>query len=189
MASSQIADHHSSQNDSDIENNRDIAAFSYILIFAPILLVTKKESPFIRHHALQAVYLGFFFVIFALLPGKLSYVNIIIVAGALMGFLEAQAGHYYKMPVISDLIVKKITLQVAWNKLRQFFKRLWNVIQRVFTEGPGVAVRGTAHAIEKARGIDALAVNKKVEDLEKEIRNLQQKIDTLESKNNEEIQR
>lgn len=182
MATAQTSDTASEHLDADIEKNRDIAAFSYILIFAPVLLITRRDSAFIKHHALQALYLGFFLVLFMILPGKLSYLNIIVAAAALMGFLEAEAGHYYKMPIVSDMIQRNITLSVLWNKIKNFVLWIINVIKRMFTDGPGFAIRGTASAIEKARGVDALKVNAKVEDLKKQVQDLQQTIQRLEQK-------
>ncbi|MBI5415101.1 hypothetical protein HZA38_06350 [Candidatus Peregrinibacteria bacterium] len=165
----------------DIEKNKDIAAFSYILIFAPILLISRRDSDFIKHHALQALYLGFFFVIFAMLPWGLNYLNILIVAGALMGFLEAQAGRYYKIPVVSDLIVRKITLESTFQKLKNFVFKIGNILRRIFTEGPGFAVRETAEAIEKARGIDALRVHSEVEEVRKVLEKTNEKLKVLET--------
>ena len=166
----------------DVEKNRDLAAFAYILVFAPILIITRRDSPFIRHHALQALYLGVFFVIFALLPGKLTYLNILVVAGALMGFLEAQAGHLYRLPIISDLIVRQVTLQSIFDRIKRGLRRIGNIFQRLFSEGPGFAIRGTVTAVEKARGIDALKVNTKVEELKSEVEKLQEEVVLLEKK-------
>ncbi len=164
----------------DIEKNKDVAAFSYVLVFAPVLLITRRDSMFIKFHALQAVYLGFFCVLFAILPGRLSYLNIIIVAGALMGFLEAQGGHYYKIPVVSDLIGRKISLQLVYEKVKWFFLRVGNTIKRIFTEGPGFAIRETSDAISRVRGVDVLRVNSRVDHLDEKINGAEKTVRFLE---------
>lgn len=166
----------------DVVKNKDLAAFSYILVFAPVLLMTRRESKFIQFHALQALYLGVFFILFALLPGKLTYLNVLVVAGALMGFLEAQAGHFYRMPIVNDLIVRKITLQNVFEKCKNGVSYILNIFRRIFREGPGFAIHGTVNAVEKIRGIDTLKVNSKVEDLKSEVEDLEEKVSVLEKK-------
>ncbi len=164
---------------SDIGQNKDIAAFAYVLVFAPVLLVTRRDSVFIQHHALQATYLGVLLVLFILLPGRLSYLNILVAAAALMGFLEAQAGNKYNMPIISDLIAKNINFRSGFGALKRFFLYLGSILKRVFTEGPGFAIRGTAEVIEKARGIDALKIHGEVEDLKKTVQHLEEELKNL----------
>lgn len=63
----------------DIQNNKDIAAFSYIWIFSVLVLFSRKDSQFIQFHARQALILFIFSVLFYLIP-ILRYANVLVVA-------------------------------------------------------------------------------------------------------------
>lgn len=164
----------------DTQNNRDIAAFSWTLIFAPVLLVFRRDSEFIQFHARQAIILFIVGVLIFSLPSPYSRVNILVVAAAIAGFINANQGRWYKMPLVFDLVEKGITPSGIAYGIRDFFANIFGIIKRIFTGGPGFAVRGAVDAISKARGIDVLKVNDRVEDLAKENGELRQKISFLE---------
>lgn len=95
----------------DIQVNKDIAAFSYIWIFSVIILWSRKDSQFIQFHAKQAFVLFIFSIIFYLIPiPKFHYMNVFVVAGMITGFINANMGQYYEMPLVSDLVKNNITV-------------------------------------------------------------------------------
>lgn len=151
------------------ERDRDIAAFSYTLLFAPVLLVTRRDSSFIQHHARQAFYLAVFCLLFALLPGKLSYLNILVAAAALIGFLEAQAGKLYVMPVISDLISRDITFARLWQYIREFFHEMVRMTKNAFTAIQKKSETSASANPSTANSSEVAALQKEVAALKKEL--------------------
>lgn len=164
----------------DIENNHDIAAFSWTLIFAPILLVLRRDSEFIRFHSKQALLLFFIAIIIFSLPYPFSNLNLLTLAVAVTGFLNANLGRWWKVPLLYDLVEAGVTPGGIATFLRKIVFGTINLVKRIFTKGPGFAIKGTFDAVAKARGIDIVTVNKKVEKLEKEKFDLFVKTDFLE---------
>ncbi len=112
----------------DATNNKDIAAFAYTLIFAPILLITRRESPFIVFHARQAFVLFIFAVIFWSLGGSLRFFNIFVLVGCAVGFLHAMGEEWYQMPFVYELSKGGLTPSSIWGHVQlifQFLKRIF----------------------------------------------------------------
>lgn len=99
-------------DDKDIEDNKLIAALSYLGILVLIPLLAKKESKFAQFHAKQGlVFLGIFilgmFVFWIPLIGWILWLAAVVLD--LIAFVQALMGKYWKVPVIGDL-AKKINL-------------------------------------------------------------------------------
>jgi len=95
----------------DIQTNKDIAAFSYIWIFSVIILWTRRDSQFIQFHARQAIMLFILSILIYVIPiPKFYYLNVFTVAGMITGFINANLGEYYEMPLVSDLVKHHITV-------------------------------------------------------------------------------
>ena len=100
----------------DAEENKLIAAISYLSILCLVGLLGKKDSPFVQHHAKQGL------VLFVIEIG-LMVVNIIPILGqiiwlfgsiavmilAIMGIINAVQGKKADLPLIGDL-AKKVNL-------------------------------------------------------------------------------
>lgn len=156
----------------DVQENKDIAAFSYIWIFSVIVLFSRRDSQFIQFHAKQAFILFILSVVFYLVP-YLRFANILVFAAMIAGFINANLGHYYEMPVISDMIHKHITVSSIWNFIKEKFKYAGEFIKRLFQKGPRVMVEGSVDAISKIRGIDVLKVNTQVKELTQNVQRLE----------------
>lgn len=99
----------------DVEDNKIIAAVSYLGILAFIPLLLKKDSPFAQHHARQGLALfivwilwgivGLFFSL-AKLSGlvSLGYMALIVVMG--IGFYKAWKGEVWQLPIIGEYAKK-----------------------------------------------------------------------------------
>lgn len=119
------------KNNRDIETNRDIAAFSYFLILSPVILLTRKDSPFIQFHARQACMLFVMFIIIAFFPRPVSYLNFLMLALTITGFFQANLGNRWKIPIIAQLIEAGFSVDVVG----RFFTRIYDVIRRSFIKG------------------------------------------------------
>lgn len=99
-------------DEKDIEDNKLIAALSYLGILVLIPLLAKKESKFAQFHAKQGlVFLGVFiigmFVFWIPLIGWILWLTVVVFD--IIAIVQALSGKYWKVPVIGDL-AKKINL-------------------------------------------------------------------------------
>lgn len=108
----------------DISSNREIAAFSYFLIFSPLLLYTKKGSPFIQFHARQAAFLFVGGVLFAILGKPFSYANFLILALCITGIIQANMGNKWRAPIVADIIESGISMTTVKNIFGHYSKIL-----------------------------------------------------------------
>jgi uncharacterized membrane protein len=94
--------------DQDIEDNKVVAAFSYIWILFLIPMLMKKDSKFCQFHAKQGLILFLFsFVSWFPIIGWLVGLAIIVVS--IVGIVKTLAGERWEIPFIYDLS-KKINL-------------------------------------------------------------------------------
>ena len=95
----------------DVEDNKIIAAISYLGVLAFIPLLLKKDSPFAQHHARQGLALfivwiawgivGLFFSL-AKLSALVSLGYLALVVVMIIGFSKAWKGELWQLPVIGD---------------------------------------------------------------------------------------
>lgn len=90
----------------DIEDNKVIAALSYISVLVFIPLLTKKDSPFAQAHAKQGLVMLIAEVILSIIPflgwillSVVLIINIIALVNALMG-------KFWKIPGAYDMSKK-----------------------------------------------------------------------------------
>ncbi|MBU0578127.1 hypothetical protein KJ742_01325 [Patescibacteria group bacterium] len=107
----------------DIEQNKELAALSYLWLFSLVVLFARRDSHFIQFHARQGVVL---FVLSLLLwPFEITrYGEFVILALIVLGFIEAAMGRAYSIPVISVIAGGKVE--------KAHFKKLWHVIKHTF---------------------------------------------------------
>ncbi|HLC63779.1 MAG TPA: hypothetical protein VJK25_00320 [Patescibacteria group bacterium] len=90
-------------SDSDVENNKVMAAVSYVWILCLVPLFLKRRSKFCQFHAKQGLVLFIVEVIGWLifwipLIGWLLFLFILVMA--VMGIMNAMQGNWWEMPVL-----------------------------------------------------------------------------------------
>jgi uncharacterized membrane protein len=83
-------------------NEKELAALSYLWIFGPILLVAKRGSPFIQHHARRATVLFALSLVLWFVPW-LQYGEFLVLALAVFGFIQAATGNENHTPIIAEV--------------------------------------------------------------------------------------
>ena len=96
----------------DVEENKYVAALSYIFILFLVPLFLKRESPFAQFHAKQGLVLTiiFFigtFVFWIPIIGWLAFLFLLVVD--LMALVKTLHGHAWEIPLIKD-VVKKLNI-------------------------------------------------------------------------------
>lgn len=90
----------------DIEENRVLAAISYLWIISIIILVIKKDSKFATFHAKQGLILFIAALIISWIPVVAWILNILILVAIIIGLTKALDRQWYKLPLIGDLAEK-----------------------------------------------------------------------------------
>jgi len=90
----------------DIEENKYVAALSYLFLLCVIPLLLKKDSPFAQANAKQGVSLSVIWVVGMLvfwIPffGWLLWVMLFLVN--LIGLIKTLSGEYWEIPVVKDI--------------------------------------------------------------------------------------
>lgn len=97
----------------DVKENKDTAAASYFLILSPILLITRKDSKFIQHHASQAFVLFALFIFLWMLGSFITFfawLTVGVFFVSLIGFVQAIQGEWYEMPYVYNMVKDGITV-------------------------------------------------------------------------------
>lgn len=98
--------------DKDVEDNKTVAALSYIWVLCLVPLITKKDSKFAQFHAKQGLVLFIVeiigtFVFWIPLIGWALAIAVLVVS--IMGILKALNGEWWKIPYVYDFS-KKLNL-------------------------------------------------------------------------------
>ena len=101
----------------DIEKNKDVAAMSYLWIMSVVVLYARKDSPFIQYHAKQGLWLFFVSIPIWLIPGIGQYLEFFVLAGMIIGFINAAQVSYHDIPLIGQLAKGSMTLHDIWKKI------------------------------------------------------------------------
>ncbi len=91
--------------DADVEENKIIAAMSYLWILFLIPLLLKRKSKFAQFHARQGMILFVIdviasFFIWVPIIGQLLFIVLLIVS--IIGIIKAYSGEYWKGPFIYE---------------------------------------------------------------------------------------
>lgn len=81
---------------------REFAALSYLWIFSVFILLAKRDSHFIQHHARRGFSLFLFSILFWAFP-FLHYGEFLILVLSLYGFIVAAMGNENALPVLSEI--------------------------------------------------------------------------------------
>ncbi|OGY78539.1 MAG: hypothetical protein A3B74_04215 [Candidatus Kerfeldbacteria bacterium RIFCSPHIGHO2_02_FULL_42_14] len=90
----------------DIEENKVLAALSYLWFISIVILILKKDSPFAQFHAKQGIILFIASVICWFIPFLGWLLNLVIFVVIIVGFAQAISGKYWEIPLVSDLAKK-----------------------------------------------------------------------------------
>lgn len=94
--------------DQDVENNKTVAALSYIWLLFLIPLILKRDSKFCQFHAKQGLIL-FILSFIAWFPVIGWLIGLAILVISVVGIIKALSGESWEIPYIYDLS-KKINL-------------------------------------------------------------------------------
>lgn len=87
----------------DIRLNKDVAALSYIGILSVIIFAWRKDSPFIQFHSKQGIVLFIASIPLLFVPFIGNVLLLIVIAGALLGFINAATGKRSDVPFVGPL--------------------------------------------------------------------------------------
>jgi len=129
------------EQQADIERNKDVAAMSYLWILSVVVMYARKDSPFIQYHAKQGLWLFLISIPVWIIPGIGHYLEFIVLAGMIIGFLNAAQGKMHDVPVIGDLAKGTLTLRDIWRKVVGWVLHAWETLKK------GVAPQGKSEAL------------------------------------------
>ena len=118
------------EQQADIERNKDVAAMSYLWILSIVVLYARKDSPFIQYHAKQGVWLWLISIPVWLIPRVGHYLEFFVLAGMIIGFLNAAQGKKHDVPVVGQLAKGTLTLLDIWKMVVQGALRAWETLKR-----------------------------------------------------------
>lgn len=90
----------------DVEENKVLAAISYLWIISLIILLVKKESPFAKFHAKQGLILWILSIVFWIIPVVGWILNLVVFVFIIIGFIQAISGKWWKVPGVGQLAEK-----------------------------------------------------------------------------------
>lgn len=88
------------------DNDRFVAAISYIWILCLYGLLFKKDSAFVQHHAKQGLALFVIEIIAPIFLFLMPVIWILCIIMAVMGFKASMEGKTWVMPVIGEWLKK-----------------------------------------------------------------------------------
>ncbi len=90
----------------DVEENKVIAALSYlgVLVFVPLL--TKKDSAFAQAHAKQGLVMLIAIVILGFVPVVGWALDVVLIVLELVALINTLQGKYWKIPLAHDMSKK-----------------------------------------------------------------------------------
>jgi len=93
----------------DIDENKYVAALSYIWLLFLVPLLAKKESPFAQFHAKQGMVLCIASIILSFIPFFGWLANIALFVVVIIALIKTLSGQAWEIPLVKDA-VKKINL-------------------------------------------------------------------------------
>lgn len=96
---------------------KELAALSYLWVFSLVMLLAKRDSLFIQHHARRGVVL--FILSLLLWPvAVLRYGEFVVLALMILGFVSAATGSENNLPILSEIADGTLS--------KKHFKRYWH---------------------------------------------------------------
>lgn len=104
----------------DIQENKDIAALSYVWILSVVVYFAKKNSPFVRFHARQGIVIFLLSIAVWMMPLIGRFLELLLLCVAVLGFLGAAQGEKKELPIIGPLVRRdKKALRENWRMIVQ----------------------------------------------------------------------
>lgn len=155
--------------DSDILENKDTAAASYFLILSPILLLTRRDSKFIQHHASQSFILFILFIILWVLGSFFSFFSWLTVGVffiALVGFVQAISGEWYRIPYIYDMVKDGVSFSGIIAGGKKTFYSFKKIIIGLFPKNTKKYISGMGEISLSQKSSHSVELEKRVNELE-----------------------
>lgn len=118
----------------DARVNRDIAALSYVWVLSVFIFFIRKDSEFARFHAKQAMILFALSVVVWFIPYLGKLLELIILAGAALGFLAAAHGEWKDVPLVGPFSRGEATLRDTWKQLLALLLQGWRNVRSMIKE-------------------------------------------------------
>ena len=83
-----------------------MGALSYLWILSVVMLLVKKDDPFVKFHARQGLVLFLAGIVLTFIPVIGWMLNVVILVFDIMGFVNAIGGKQVKLPLVGDLAEK-----------------------------------------------------------------------------------
>lgn len=112
--------------DPDIRDNKDIAALGYVWVLSIFAFFYRQNSPFVRFHARQGMVLFGLSIAFAFVPVIGRFLELGVLALAIMGFLAAAQGQFKELPMIYALSHGDMKgVRHSWQSVVEWIAHLW----------------------------------------------------------------
>lgn len=121
----------------DAQQNRDIAALSYVWILSLVTYFAKRDSAYVRFHARQGIVLFILSILVWMIPyvGRLLEIGVLILA--VLGFLNAAQGQWGELPLVGPLARRDVKgLRGSWKDLVDASVRVWARIRATKAASP-----------------------------------------------------
>lgn len=116
----------------DIRLNKDVAAFSYVWIMSVIVFASRRDSPYIQYHAKQACILFILSIPVAMIPFFGRYLVFLILAGMLLGFINAANGRREELPFVGKLATGELKPKDIWSQAKPYMDKLVHIFGQIF---------------------------------------------------------
>ncbi len=112
--------------DRDVRENKDIAAVSYLWFLSIVIYLARKDSPFVQYHAKQGMVLFLISIPLWFIPVIGHLLEFLVLAGMVMGFLNAFQGQWADVPFIGGIAKGETTplqaLRAFWEACKKLFR-------------------------------------------------------------------
>ncbi len=89
-------------NAPEIKKEKELASISYLWIFSIFILLAKRDSAFIQHHARRGLVLFILSILLWIFP-FLRYGEFLVLILAILGFIKAAQGEENHIPILSEI--------------------------------------------------------------------------------------
>lgn len=114
----------------DIQQNKDIAALSYLWLLSIVIQRNRRDSPFVQYHARQGIWLFLLSIPIWLVPGVGQYLSFFTLAGMIIGFINAVQGHYADVPFVGALARGTLTFGDIFSGITRVVRQWWSALRR-----------------------------------------------------------
>ncbi len=121
---------HPVHDEKDVADNKDLASLGYVWILSIVVLLSRRDSPFVRFHARQGTALFVLTLLVWPIPyvGKLLEFLILMLCAA--GFLNAAQGQWKELPIVGPLSRGSVSdLRNSWRDLVEACASLWKSVR------------------------------------------------------------